>query len=110
MNNETIAHPIDEKLSKGKTISLAIQHMLIAILSAIPVPLIISQHADLSKDDTTYFISAVILASGISSICAVLALKKLVREFRWLWVPAFQLSQFVSKRLTVPHPCPVVFN
>lgn len=77
MNNETIAHPIDEKLSKGKTISLAIQHMLIAILSAIPVPLIISQHADLSKDDTTYFISAVILASGISSILCSIGPKKI---------------------------------
>lgn len=72
MDKSNVTHPVDEKLSKGKTVSLAVQHMLIAILSAIPVPLIISQQTDLSKADTTYFISAVILTSGISSLlCSI---------------------------------------
>ena len=52
----------DRKLPLGKLLPLGFQHTVIAILAAIPVPLIISASAGLDAEQTRFFVSAVIFA------------------------------------------------
>lgn len=61
-----------QSLPLSKTLSLGFQHMIIAVLAAIPVPLIISNNAMLTPAQSTFFISAVIFTTGICTILASL--------------------------------------
>lgn len=66
--------PTDRKLPLSQLLPLGFQHGVIAILAAIPVPLIISANAGLSPAETRYFVSAIIFCAGISSLLASLNL------------------------------------
>lgn len=62
----------DRKLPLSQLLPLGFQHTVIAILAAIPVPLIISASAGLSPAETRFFVSAVIFCAGVSSLLAAL--------------------------------------
>lgn len=71
-NVNTLLDTTDRKLPLGEMLPLGFQHTVIAILAAIPVPLIISASAGLSAEQTRFFVSSVIFAAGLSSILAAL--------------------------------------
>ncbi|GAF38267.1 xanthine uracil permease family protein [Agrilactobacillus composti DSM 18527 = JCM 14202] len=64
--------PADEKLPLSQSLPLGFQHMVIAVLSAIPVPLIVSAAVKLSAAQTMFFVSSIIFATGISTLLASL--------------------------------------
>ncbi len=59
---------VDEILPMNKTIMLALQHLLIGVISAIPVPLIIGSAAQLNGEEMTFLISATIFVAGVTTI------------------------------------------
>lgn len=63
---------VDQKLPLVQNLSLGFQHTVIAILAAIPVPLIVATNTGMSLAQTRFFISAVIFTAGLSSILAAL--------------------------------------
>ncbi|MFC6170039.1 uracil-xanthine permease family protein [Loigolactobacillus jiayinensis] len=63
---------VDERLPLGQNLSLGFQHTVIAIIAAIPVPLIVATNTGMSMAQTRFFISAVIFTTGISSLLAAL--------------------------------------
>lgn len=65
---------VDKKLPLVQNLSLGFQHAVIAILAAIPVPLIVAASTGMSLGQTRFFISAVIFTAGLSSILAALDL------------------------------------
>ncbi|MGM0238825.1 uracil-xanthine permease family protein [Enterococcus sp. AZ103] len=66
----SVISDVDEKLPLSKSIPLGFQHTVIAVLAAIPVPLIIGSNVGLSPEQSRYFVSAIIFTAGISSILA----------------------------------------
>lgn len=77
MESKNTIHPVDQKLPAVQTVFIGLQHAIIAILSAIPVPLIIAANTGLPKSDITYFISTIILSTGIASILASIGFRKI---------------------------------
>ncbi|MFD1672675.1 uracil-xanthine permease family protein [Agrilactobacillus yilanensis] len=71
MENKHVAE-VDEKLPLGKNLLLGFQHTVIAVLGAIPVPLIVATSVGLPEEQTRFLISAVIFSAGLSSILAAL--------------------------------------
>lgn len=59
---------VDEKLPLRQNLLLGLQHTVIAVLAAIPVPLLIAANAGLSPEQTRFFINAVIFGAGLSSL------------------------------------------
>ncbi len=59
---------VDEVLPINKTIMLALQHLLIGVISAIPVPLIVGSAAQLSGEEMTFLVSATIFVAGVATI------------------------------------------
>jgi len=59
---------VDEKLPLRQNLLLGLQHTVIAVLAAIPVPLLISTNAGLTPEQTRFFINAIIFGAGLSSL------------------------------------------
>jgi uric acid transporter len=64
----TALHPVDRILPKRQMITLGLQHMLVAYIGAIAVPLIVASALKMSAADTTVLISTALFCSGISTI------------------------------------------
>lgn len=64
----TATHPVDRILPKRQMITLGLQHMLVAYIGAIAVPLIVASALKMSSADTTVLISTALFCSGISTI------------------------------------------
>ncbi|MGB8422850.1 nucleobase:cation symporter-2 family protein [Paraburkholderia sp.] len=64
----TAIHPVDRILPKRQMITLGLQHMLVAYIGAIAVPLIVASALKMSAADTTVLISTALFCSGISTI------------------------------------------
>jgi xanthine/uracil permease len=64
----TAIHPVDRILPKRQMITLGLQHMLVAYIGAIAVPLIVASALKMSPADTTVLISTALFCSGISTI------------------------------------------
>lgn len=64
----TAIHPVDRILPKRQMITLGLQHMLVAYIGAIAVPLIVASALKMSAADTTILISTALFCSGISTI------------------------------------------
>lgn len=71
MKNDQIPE-VDEKLPVKKNLLLGFQHTIIAVLAAIPVPLLIAANSGLSSEETSFFINAVIFGAGLSTLLAAL--------------------------------------
>lgn len=71
-SDQTSFSQVDEKLSLTQNLSLGFQHTVIAILAAIPVPLIIASSVQMTLAQTRFFISAIIFSAGLTSILAAL--------------------------------------
>ena len=71
MKNDQIPE-VDEKLPVKKNLLLGFQHTIIAVLAAIPVPLLIAANSGLSAEETSFFINAVIFGAGLSTLLAAL--------------------------------------
>ncbi|MDH6365571.1 uracil-xanthine permease [Enterococcus sp. PF1-24] len=69
-------HPVDEKLPLGKNLILAFQHLFIAILAGIPVPLVIGAVVGLTEQEIAYFISSMIFTAAICTLLATVGLIK----------------------------------
>lgn len=70
---DKISNEINDKhLTLSKSLSFGFQHMIIAVLAAIPVPLIVSSNAMLNPAQSTFFISAAIFTAGICTLLASL--------------------------------------
>ena len=66
MNNESMnVAPVDEKLPVGKSLALALQHVLAMCAGAVAVPIIVGNAAGLSQSEIV-FLSSMLLASAIS--------------------------------------------
>src|SRR5471032_1759565 len=61
-------HPVDQRLPKRQMITLGLQHMLVAYIGAIAVPLIVASALKMSAADTTVLISTALFCSGISTL------------------------------------------
>jgi len=61
-------HPVDQRLPKRQMITLGLQHMLVAYIGAIAVPLIVASALKMSVADTTVLISTALFCSGISTL------------------------------------------
>ncbi|MDN6641169.1 MAG: purine/pyrimidine permease [Tetragenococcus sp.] len=68
MNKNDQFPEVDEKLPLRQNLLLGLQHTVIAVLAAIPVPLLIATNAGLSSEQTRFFINAVIFGAGLSSL------------------------------------------
>ena len=56
MNNESMnVAPVDEKLPVGKSLALALQHVLAMCAGAVAVPIIVGNAAGLSQSDIVFF-------------------------------------------------------
>lgn len=86
-----VEEKINKKLPMGQNIALAIQHAIIAIVSAIPVPLIIQSQTGISDAETVYFISSIILAIGISTVLCSIGPKKLSPKIPMVMGAAFAI-------------------
>ncbi|WP_044042939.1 nucleobase:cation symporter-2 family protein [Caballeronia insecticola] len=64
----TDQHPVDRVLPKRQMITLGLQHMLVAYIGAIAVPLIVASALKMSPADTTVLISTALFCSGISTV------------------------------------------
>jgi len=64
----TAHHPVDQILPKRQMIALGLQHMLVAYIGAIAVPLIVASALKMSPADTTVLISTALFCSGISTL------------------------------------------
>ena len=64
----TAIHPVDQILPKRQMIALGLQHMLVAYIGAIAVPLIVASALKMSSADTTVLISTALFCSGISTL------------------------------------------
>jgi xanthine permease len=64
----TASHPVDKVLPKRQMVTLGLQHMLVAYIGAIAVPLIVASALKMSPADTTVLISTALFCSGISTI------------------------------------------
>ncbi|RDV00666.1 nucleobase:cation symporter-2 family protein [Trinickia dinghuensis] len=64
----TARHPVDQVLPKRQMITLGLQHMLVAYIGAIAVPLIVASALKLSPADTTILISTALFCSGVSTM------------------------------------------
>ena len=64
----TALHSVDKVLPKRQMITLGLQHMLVAYIGAIAVPLIVASALKMSPADTTVLISTALFCSGISTI------------------------------------------
>ncbi|WP_213307533.1 nucleobase:cation symporter-2 family protein [Paraburkholderia sacchari] len=64
----TAAHPVDRILPWRQMLTLGMQHMLVAYIGAIAVPLIVASALKMSPADTTVLISTALFCSGISTI------------------------------------------
>ncbi|HMC47448.1 MAG TPA: nucleobase:cation symporter-2 family protein [Caballeronia sp.] len=64
----TAPHPVDQRLPKRQVITLGLQHMLVAYIGAIAVPLIVASALKMSSADTTILISTALFCSGISTL------------------------------------------
>src|SRR5699024_10041927 len=65
---------VDEKLPLRQNLLLGLQHTVIAVLAAIPVPLLIAANTGLSAEQTSFFINAIIFTAGLSTLLASLDL------------------------------------
>ena len=61
----TDQHPVDRILPKRQMITLGLQHMLVAYIGAIAVPLIVASALKMSPADTTVLISTALVAPGL---------------------------------------------
>ncbi|MCF1686082.1 purine/pyrimidine permease [Tetragenococcus halophilus] len=68
MNKNDRLPEVDEKLPLRQNLLLGLQHTVIAVLAAIPVPLLISTNAGLTPEQTRFFINAIIFGAGLSSL------------------------------------------
>lgn len=71
MKQEQI-NEVDEKLPLQQNLLLGFQHTVIAVLAAIPVPLLIAANAGLTTKQTSFFINAIIFTAGLSTILAAM--------------------------------------
>ena len=67
MVNEKVVNPVDELLPMNKNIMLALQHLLVGVIAAIPVPLIVGAAAGLDSNEMGFLISATLFVAGIST-------------------------------------------
>lgn len=74
--DKKVVHPVEEKLPFGKNIILATQHLFIAIISGIPVPLIVGEMVGLNSEAVAYFVSSVIFTTAICTLLATVGLIK----------------------------------
>lgn len=72
MNQNDQLPEVDEKLPLRQNLLLGLQHTVIAVLAAIPVPLLIATNVGLSPEQTHFFINAVIFGAGLSSLLMAL--------------------------------------
>ncbi|TAL53251.1 nucleobase:cation symporter-2 family protein [Pandoraea sp.] len=66
MNNAT--HPVDQVLPARQMVMLGLQHMLVAYIGAIAVPLIVASALKMSQADTIVLISTALFCSGIATL------------------------------------------
>ena len=67
-NNLNKVGTVDEILPMSKNLVLALQHLLIGVISAIPVPLIVGAAAGLDEKEMGFIISATLFVAGISTV------------------------------------------
>jgi uric acid transporter len=73
----TASHPVDRVLPWRQMLTLGMQHMLVAYIGAIAVPLIVASALKMSPADTTVLISTALFCSGISTIFQTVGFWKL---------------------------------
>ncbi|MFX1765606.1 nucleobase:cation symporter-2 family protein [Paraburkholderia sp. A1RI-2L] len=73
----TASHPVDKILPWRQMLTLGMQHMLVAYIGAIAVPLIVASALKMSPADTTVLISTALFCSGISTIFQTVGVWKL---------------------------------
>ncbi|AKJ68109.1 purine permease [Pandoraea thiooxydans] len=61
-------HPVDKVLPARQMITLGLQHMLVAYIGAIAVPLIVASALKMSQADTIVLISTALFCSGIATL------------------------------------------
>ncbi|EEE02588.1 nucleobase:cation symporter-2 family protein [Burkholderia multivorans] len=71
------SHPVDRILPRRQMLTLGLQHMLVAYIGAIAVPLIVASALKMSPADTTVLISTALFCSGISTILQTVGIWKL---------------------------------
>lgn len=71
------SHPVDRVLPRRQMLTLGLQHMLVAYIGAIAVPLIVASALKMSPADTTVLISTALFCSGISTILQTVGVWKL---------------------------------
>lgn len=75
MNNESMnVAPVDEKLPVGKSLALALQHVLAMCAGAVAVPIIVGNSAGLSQSDIVFLINADLLIAGVATLIQTLGL------------------------------------
>ncbi len=77
-NNEKVINPVDEILPMSKNIMLALQHLLVGVIAAIPVPLIVGGAAGLDAKEMGFLISATLFMAGIATILQSFGVTKYV--------------------------------
>lgn len=65
---KNLASGVEERLPFGRTMALAVQHMLLAILAAFPPALVIGSMAGLSGSEMVVIINAFIFTTGVTTI------------------------------------------
>lgn len=69
---------VDTFLPMDKNVMLAIQHLFVGVIAAIPVPLIVGGAANLSAEDVGFLISATLFMAGIATILQCFGFTKFV--------------------------------
>lgn len=69
-------HSVDEILPARKMITLGLQHMLVAYVGAIAVPLIVASALKMSAQDTATLISTALFCSGIATLLQTIGVWK----------------------------------
>lgn len=89
---EIVEDSIEERLSQGKNLVFAIQHVLVMIAGAMVVPMIIGGAAGIKGNEIQYIVSCALLAAGIATFIQSFG----INDFAGARIPVIEATSFAS--------------